>query len=105
MFRKKQANRIKISHATGWLHFGGEENGIVNLINSLDPDVFENYTFTFVAGNESCRIQPGNNSEQLCEALRRAVPAPFQSYGTATKQAGRRPPRWCGLFTTSHPLE
>ena len=59
MFRKKQADRIKIAHTTGWLHFGGKENGIVNLVNSLDPDVFENYIFTFVGdGAFTERIDP-----------------------------------------------
>jgi sugar transferase (PEP-CTERM/EpsH1 system associated) len=50
MFDRKHVlpDRIRIGHVIGWLHFGGKENGIVNLVNSLDSDVFENYIFSFV---------------------------------------------------------
>ena len=57
--KKRKADKIKIAHVTGWLHFGGKENGIVNLVNALDPDVFENYIFTFVRdGAFTERIDP-----------------------------------------------
>lgn len=59
IFRKQKADRIKIAHVTGVLHFGGKENGIVNLVNALDPDVFENHIFTFVKdGPLTARIDP-----------------------------------------------
>jgi sugar transferase (PEP-CTERM/EpsH1 system associated) len=46
--RRVRSDKIRIGHVVGWLHFGGKENGIVNLVNSLDPDTFENYIFSFV---------------------------------------------------------
>ena len=50
---------VKVAHVTGWLHFGGKENGIINLVNALDPEVFENYIFTFVKdGPMTERIDP-----------------------------------------------
>ena len=41
MFDRKPVlpDRIRMGHVIGWLHFGGKENGIVNLVNSLDSDV------------------------------------------------------------------
>jgi sugar transferase (PEP-CTERM/EpsH1 system associated) len=66
MFDRKHIlpDRIRIGHVIGWLHFGGKENGIVNLVNSLDSDVFENYIFSFVKRgpladrviSERCRV-------------------------------------------------
>lgn len=32
------------------LHFGGKENGIVNLVNNTDDGIFENYIITFLKG-------------------------------------------------------
>jgi sugar transferase (PEP-CTERM/EpsH1 system associated) len=61
MFDRKEvlADRIRIGHVIGWLHFGGKENGIVNLVNSLDSDVFENYIFSFVErGPLADRVNP-----------------------------------------------
>jgi sugar transferase (PEP-CTERM/EpsH1 system associated) len=57
--KKNTADKIKIAHVTGWLHFAGKENGIVNLVNGLDPEIFENYIFTFVKdGPLTARINP-----------------------------------------------
>src|SRR5574341_1491688 len=57
--RKNAADIIKIAHVTGWLHFGGKENGIANLVNSLDPKIFKNYIFTFVKGEPlMSRVDP-----------------------------------------------
>lgn len=54
------AERIRVGHIVGWLHFGGRENGVVNLVNSLDPNVFENYIFSFVRdGSFTARVIPG----------------------------------------------
>ena len=61
MFDRKEVltDRIRIGHVIGWLHFGGKENGIVNLVNSLDSDVFENYIFSFVErGPLAARVIP-----------------------------------------------
>jgi len=55
----KKENKIRIAHVTGWLHFAGKENGIVNLVNGLDPEIFENYIFTFVKGGPlTHRVDP-----------------------------------------------
>jgi sugar transferase (PEP-CTERM/EpsH1 system associated) len=62
--KRSAVDKIKIAHVTGWLHFAGKENGIVNLVNGLDPEIFENYIFTFVKGGpltqricpERCRV-------------------------------------------------
>lgn len=50
MFDRKSIapDKIRIAHVIGWLHFGGKENGIVNLVNGLDSDLFESYIFSFV---------------------------------------------------------
>jgi L-malate glycosyltransferase len=54
------SERIRIGHVVGWLHFGGRENGVVNLVNSLDPNVFDNHIFSFVRdGSLTARVVPG----------------------------------------------
>jgi L-malate glycosyltransferase len=54
------SERIRIGHVVGWLHFGGRENGVVNLVNSLDSNLFENHIFSFVRdGSLTGRIIPG----------------------------------------------
>ena len=59
--RKNATNIINIAHVTGWLHFGGKENGIVNLVNGLDPKIFKNYIFTFVKGGPLIpRVDPAH---------------------------------------------
>jgi sugar transferase (PEP-CTERM/EpsH1 system associated) len=61
MFDRGRAlpDKIRIGHVVGWLHFGGKENGIVNLVNSLDSNLFENYIFSFVKnGSFKQRVDP-----------------------------------------------
>lgn len=54
------SERIRVGHVVGWLHFGGRENGVVNLVNSLDPNVFDNHIFSFVRdGSLTGRVIPG----------------------------------------------
>ncbi|HSF59964.1 MAG TPA: glycosyltransferase [Candidatus Binatia bacterium] len=54
------AERIRVGHIVGWLHFGGRENGVVNLVNSLDPNVFDSHIFSFVRdGSLTARVIPG----------------------------------------------
>jgi L-malate glycosyltransferase len=54
------SERIRIGHVVGWLHFGGRENGVVNLVNSLDPNVFDSHIFSFVRdGSLTRRVIPG----------------------------------------------
>jgi sugar transferase (PEP-CTERM/EpsH1 system associated) len=53
--KKTVSGKIKIAHVTGWLHWGGKENGVVNLVNGLDPAIFENYIFTYVRGGALAR--------------------------------------------------
>ena len=48
--RKRVVRKIKIAHVTGWLHVGGKENGMVNLVNAMPADIFENHIYVFVAG-------------------------------------------------------
>ena len=56
---KASPPRIRVAHVTGYLNFGGKENGIVNLVNRLDPDRFECYVITFMPGGmHSQRIDP-----------------------------------------------
>lgn len=57
-------DKIRIAHVSASLHYGGKENGVVNLVNGLDPDLFECYIFTYVRGGalakrvdpERCRV-------------------------------------------------
>jgi len=61
---KPFAEKIRVAHVSASLHYGGKENGVVNLVNRLDPAIFENYIFTYVRGGalarrvdpERCRV-------------------------------------------------
>jgi len=56
---KASFEKIKIAHVAASLHYGGKENGVVNLVNGLDPDIFENYIFTYVRGGALAqRVDP-----------------------------------------------
>jgi sugar transferase (PEP-CTERM/EpsH1 system associated) len=58
--RRTPADKIKIAHVSAHLQFDGKENGLIDLVNGLNPDIFENYIFTFVkAGLLAERIVPG----------------------------------------------
>jgi sugar transferase (PEP-CTERM/EpsH1 system associated) len=48
-------DKIRIAHVSASLHYGGKENGVVNLVNRLDPKIFENYIFTYVRGGALAR--------------------------------------------------
>lgn len=52
---KPSAEKIRVAHVSASLHYGGKENGVVNLVNRLDPAVFENYIFTYVRGGALAR--------------------------------------------------
>lgn len=52
---KPPAEKIRIAHVSASLHYGGKENGVVNLVNRLDPAIFENYIFTYVRGGALAR--------------------------------------------------
>lgn len=62
--KKKTLHRIKIAHPTPGLHVGGKEHGMVNLVNRMSPEIFENYIFTFKQGGilsrqvdpQQCRV-------------------------------------------------
>ncbi len=57
--KKTSSNKIKIAHVSAHLQFGGKENGVVNLVNGLDPDIFESYIFTYVKGGPLAqRVDP-----------------------------------------------
>jgi sugar transferase (PEP-CTERM/EpsH1 system associated) len=52
-------DKIKIAHVSASLHYGGKENGVVNLVNRLDSEIFENYIFTYVRGGALAqRVDP-----------------------------------------------
>lgn len=56
---KAVTNKIRIAHVSAHLQFGGKENGVVNLVNGLDPDIFESYIFTYVRGGPLAqRVDP-----------------------------------------------
>ncbi len=56
---KASFDKIKIAHVSASLHYGGKENGVVNLVNGLDPKIFENYIFTYVRGGAlALRVDP-----------------------------------------------
>ena len=42
--------KIKIAHITGWIHVGGKENGMVNLVNAMPSEIFENHVYVFRRG-------------------------------------------------------
>ncbi|MDZ7289951.1 MAG: GT4 family glycosyltransferase PelF [candidate division KSB1 bacterium] len=48
--KRASPGKIKVAHVCAHLQYGGKENGVVNLVNSLNPDIFENYIFTYVHG-------------------------------------------------------
>ncbi|MEK7728609.1 MAG: glycosyltransferase, partial [candidate division KSB1 bacterium] len=48
--KKRIIRRIKIAHVTGWMHVGGKENGMVNLVNAMPTEIFENHVYVFRAG-------------------------------------------------------
>ncbi|KAA3618742.1 MAG: glycosyltransferase [Calditrichaeota bacterium] len=48
--KKQPINKIRVAHLMQVLHFGGKENGIVNLVNNTDSEIFENYIITFLKG-------------------------------------------------------
>jgi sugar transferase (PEP-CTERM/EpsH1 system associated) len=52
---KPSAEKIRVAHVSASLHYGGKENGVVNLVNRLDPAIFENYIFTYVRGGALAR--------------------------------------------------
>lgn len=52
---KPSVEKIRVAHVSASLHYGGKENGVVNLVNRLDPAVFENYIFTYVRGGALAR--------------------------------------------------
>ena len=61
---KPLVRKLKIAHVTGWIHVGGKENGIVNLVNRMAPDIFESHVYVFKAGGmllqridrDKCRV-------------------------------------------------
>jgi sugar transferase (PEP-CTERM/EpsH1 system associated) len=56
---KTSHEKIRIAHVCGWLNYGGKENGLVNLVNGLDPEIFESHIFTYVRGGSLMpRIDP-----------------------------------------------
>jgi len=56
---KAASEKIRLAHVCASLHYGGKENGVVNLVNGLDPNIFENYIFTYVRGGAlTSRIDP-----------------------------------------------
>jgi len=56
---KPSAEKIRLAHVSASLHYGGKENGVVNLVNRLDPAIFENYIFTYVRdGALARRVDP-----------------------------------------------
>ncbi|MDZ7265876.1 MAG: GT4 family glycosyltransferase PelF [candidate division KSB1 bacterium] len=58
--KRELLRRIKIAHPTAALHVGGKENGMVNLVNAMSTDIFENYIFVFKRGGAlRQRIDPG----------------------------------------------
>ena len=52
---KPSVEKIRVAHVSASLHYGGKENGVVNLVNRLDPAIFENYIFTYVRGGALAR--------------------------------------------------
>lgn len=51
--------KIRLAHVSASLHYGGKENGVVNLVNGLDPAIFESYIFTYVRGGALAkRVDP-----------------------------------------------
>ncbi len=48
--KKNPIDKIRVAHLMQVLHFGGKENGIVNLVNNTDNSIFENYIITFLKG-------------------------------------------------------
>lgn len=48
--KRELLRKIKIAHPTAALHVGGKENGMVNLVNAMSADIFENYIFAFKRG-------------------------------------------------------
>lgn len=52
---KPSAEKIRVAHVSASLHYGGKENGVVNLVNRLDSAIFENYIFTYVRGGALAR--------------------------------------------------
>ena len=47
---KKARKKIRVAHLMQVLHFGGKENGVVNIVNNINPDIFENHIITFLPG-------------------------------------------------------
>jgi sugar transferase (PEP-CTERM/EpsH1 system associated) len=57
--KRAKSEKIRIAHVSAHLQFGGKENGVVNLVNGLDPDIFESYIFTYVRGGPLAqRVDP-----------------------------------------------
>ncbi|KAA3658314.1 MAG: glycosyltransferase [Calditrichaeota bacterium] len=62
--KKQPIDKIRVAHLMQVLHFGGKENGIVNIVNNTDSEIFENYIITFIKGGslhkmvkpERCKI-------------------------------------------------
>lgn len=48
--KRELLRKIKIAHPTAALHVGGKENGMVNLVNAMSADIFDNYIFAFKRG-------------------------------------------------------
>jgi len=48
--KRELLRKIRIAHPTAALHVGGKENGMVNLVNAMSADIFENYIFAFKRG-------------------------------------------------------
>lgn len=57
--KRAASEKIRIAHVSAHLQFGGKENGVVNLVNGLDPNIFESYIFTYVKGGPLAqRVDP-----------------------------------------------
>ncbi len=68
--------RIRVAHVVGYLHFGGKEGGIVNLVNRLDPERFESFAFTYLPG--------GHHAQRLDLSRCKVIPLGNRMGGGAT---------------------
>ena len=50
LLKNKPIDKICVAHLMQVLHFGGKENGIVNVVNNTNNRIFENYIITFLKG-------------------------------------------------------
>ncbi len=61
---KKVIRKIKIAHLANEMNVGGKERGILNLVNAMPEEIFENHVYVFKAGGlmlqaldrQKCRV-------------------------------------------------